>query len=194
MNVASASVNQKMSQRCRLAPVVPQLLLVLGAFACAASTQAPKPVSAVAARPHTPAQPQLREPKWLPIEAREMLTTRMRRHGHDMLLLSASVLMLDRDVALELAERVAEEPRLGRPAAGEQGTLNALLPTRFFELDDELRRRSLAVAEATALQDEIGLAKAYGQLVETCVSCHVVYLRDDSDDDELLDDDLERAP
>jgi hypothetical protein len=114
-----------------------------------------------------------------------MLTSRMHRHAQDMMFLVASVVLLNHDVAADLSGGIADEPRLARPAAGERDSLNALLPRRFFELDDELRERSRAVATAAKLKDDALLAKAYGQLVETCVSCHAVYLQDQPESDDL---------
>lgn len=163
-------------------------LLVPGALACAASTPAPKHAATETAG-EEPQQPgsrlELREPEWLPPEGREMLALRMQRHAQDMMFLVVSVVLLNHDVAAELSQALADEPRLARPAAGERDTLNALLPRRFFELDDELRERSRAVALAAKQKDDARLAKAYGQLIETCVSCHSVYLQAQPASDEV---------
>lgn len=155
-------------------------LLVPAAPACAASTPAPNPpaTEAAGAKPTGPgSRLELREPEWLPPAGREMLAARMHRHAEDMMFLVASVILLNHDVAAQLSDGLASEPRLARPAAGERDTLNALLPDRFFELDDELRERSRSVAVAAKLKDDTRLAQAYGQLVETCMSCHAVYLQ-----------------
>jgi hypothetical protein len=163
-------------------------LLVPAALSCAASTPAPKPPPAAAAgeKPTEPgARLELREPGWLPPEGREMIAARMQRHAEDMMFLMASVVLLNHEVAAQLSDGIANEPRLARPAAGERDTLNALLPGGFFELEDELRERSRAVAVAAKLKDNARLTKAYGQLVETCVSCHAVYLQDRPPGDEL---------
>jgi hypothetical protein len=164
------------------------VVLLVSALSCAASTPAPQRAEAqqAAEKPTDPvSRLELREPTWLPPEGREMLAARMHRHAQDMMFLVASVVLLNHDVAAELSDGIADEPRLGRPAAGEQDTLNALLPARFFELEDELRERSRAVAVAAKSKDDARLAKAYGQLVETCVSCHAVYLQDRPASDEL---------
>jgi hypothetical protein len=123
----------------------------------------------------------LPEPGWLRPQAREMLTARMQRHGDDMMFLMASVVLLSHDGAEALAGQIAAEPRIGRPGPGERDTLNALLPTRFFDLQDQLRDRARAVADAARARDDARLVKAYGQLAETCVSCHSAYLRDPGD-------------
>lgn len=115
-------------------------------------------------------------PEWLPREAREMLSARMQRHGEEMMLLLVSVMTLQHEDSEILAMQVAAEPRLGRPAAGESGTINALLPPRFFDLQEELQARARLMAEAARAKDDTRIVRAYGQLAETCVSCHSVYL------------------
>lgn len=163
-------------------------LLVPATLSCAASTPAPKPPTTAAAgekQTERGARLELREPEWLPPEGREMIAARMQRHAEDMMFLMASVVLLNHEVAAQLSDGIANEPRLARPAADERDTLNALLPGRFFELEDELRERSRAVAVAAKLKDNARLTKASGQLVETCVSCHAVYLQDHPADDDL---------
>jgi hypothetical protein len=126
-------------------------------------------------------KPSLAEPEWLPREAREMLGARMDRHGEEMMLLLVSVMTLEHEDTELLAEQVAAEPRLGRPAPGEKGTINALLPARFFALQDELTERAHTIAAAARAKDNGRIVRAYGQLAETCVSCHSVYLTPDSE-------------
>jgi hypothetical protein len=116
----------------------------------------------------------------MPSEAKEMLSSRMERHGEEMMLLLVSVMTLHHDDTELLAEQVAAEPRLGRPNPGEKGTLNALMPERFFGLQDQLVVRAHEVAAAARAKDNGRIVRAYGQLAETCVSCHSVYLTPDS--------------
>jgi cytochrome c556 len=110
-----------------------------------------------------------------------MLSARMDRHGEEMMLLLQSVLTLHHEDAELLAEQVAAEPRLGRPSPGEKGTLSALLPARFFTLQEQLVERAHALAAAARDNDNGRIVRAYGQLAETCVSCHSVYLTPDAD-------------
>jgi Cytochrome C' len=109
-----------------------------------------------------------------------MLGSRMQRHGEEMMLLLVSVMTLSHEDTQSLAEEVATEPRLGRPSPGETDTLNARLPPRFFELQDQLRERANAVAAAAKAGDDGRIVRAFGQLAETCVSCHTVYLDPES--------------
>jgi HPt (histidine-containing phosphotransfer) domain-containing protein len=104
----------------------------------------------------------------------------MDRHGEVMMLLLMSVMTLHQNDTELLAEQVAAEPRLGRPGPAETGTLSALLPARFFGLQDELTERAHALAEAARASDHVRIVRAYGQLAETCVNCHSVYLTPDS--------------
>ena len=167
----------------QIARFIPGLL----ALACASAgskpaeaPSAPAPAAAPAAGASSGAAQtsgSLPEPTWLPTEAREMLSARMDRHGEVMMMLLVSVMTLQHSDTELLAEQVAAEPRIGRPATGEQGTIGALLPPRFFTLQDELVDRAHAVANAARANDNSRIVRAYGQLAETCVSCHSVYLQ-----------------
>lgn len=150
--------------------------LAASAVAAPAATHPTGPVASPAPAPVAA----LPDPDWLPTEAKEMLHARMDRHGEVMMLLLVSVLTLHQNDTELLAEQVAAEPRLGRPGPAEKGTLNALLPTRFFGLQDELTERAHALAEAARASDHGRIVRAYGRLAETCVSCHSVYLTPDS--------------
>ena len=169
--------------------LVPALL----ALSCAATSKPAESPSAAPATPAPSAAPaasapsgvaettgSLPEPSWLPTEAREMLTSRMDRHGEVMMMLLVSVMTLQHSDTELLAEQVAAEPRIGRPAAGEKGTISTLLPPRFFDLQDQLVERAHAVAQAARANDNGRIVRAYGQLAETCVSCHSVYLQPDT--------------
>lgn len=108
--------------------------------------------------------------------ARSIIKKRMERHGKDLLALTHAVLLLDREKAKRLATQVAEEPRFSRPIAGGADDLNAALPERFFVLQDELRLKAKAVAEAASKADDVTLAARTGELMQTCVTCHSSYL------------------
>jgi cytochrome c556 len=100
----------------------------------------------------------------------------MARHGQDMLALTQAVIFLDHESTQRLATVIAEEPRLTRPIAGGEDDLNAALPERFFVLQDELRSRAKALAEVSRGTDNDSLAARFGELTQTCVSCHSTYL------------------
>lgn len=123
-----------------------------------------------------PVKKGLEAPAYLSPLARQLLKTRMQRHGADTLALLQSVLLLDHPTVQRLATEVATEPRLTRPIAGGEDDLNAALPERFFVLQDELRSRALDLAEAAKKPDNAQLSDRLGELTKTCVSCHATYL------------------
>ena len=132
-------------------------------------------ISAVALAGDAPRQ-RMAEPDYLPPLARQVLRTKMARHGNDMLQLLVAVTLLQRDRAKVLANDIANEPRLVRPIAGGENDLNAALPNELFVLQDELRMRAKAVADAATKSDDAKLGAAFGRLTETCVACHSAYL------------------
>lgn len=124
-----------------------------------------------------PVKPELPVATWLPAEARNLLKARMERHGEDMTFLLPSVVLLSYRWAEGLTERIAAEPRLARPGAGDADSLNARLPERFFQLQDEVRAKAQAVSEAARARDDARLARTFGELTQTCVACHALYLQ-----------------
>jgi hypothetical protein len=118
----------------------------------------------------------LPEPEFFPPLAREILHRRMNRHGEDMLALVSSILMLNHQVSETLATEIVREPLLGRPTPADPDTLNVQLPARFFGLQDELKDRARSVAQAAQGKHNQKLVQSLGRLIETCVSCHALYL------------------
>ncbi len=127
-------------------------------------------------KPPAANQLSLPEPDYMPPLARQLLRQRMQSHGRDQSRLVIAVTLLERDVVKSIATDVANEPRLVRPTPEARDELNAALPERFFVLQDALRLRAKDLAAAAENKDDAALAKAFGQLVETCVSCHSAYL------------------
>lgn len=126
--------------------------------------------------------PPLAERESLPEAAREMLSGRMLRHGREMVFLVNSVLLLEYVDVAWLADRIAEEPKLGRPRPNEKDTLNALLPKKFFDYQDDLSAQARGLGEAARKQDDEQLVEAFSALTKTCVGCHATYLDEDADD------------
>ena len=134
-------------------------------------------VAAEAAVPkETPTEKALATPSYLPPLARALLHKKMQRHGHDQTRLVLAVTLLKRDVVKAIATDISDEPRLVRPLPEARDELNSSLPEQFFVLQDALRLRAKDLAIAAEKKDDDGLAKAFGQLVETCVGCHSIYL------------------
>jgi hypothetical protein len=113
----------------------------------------------------------------LPLAARDALALRMSHHAVDLEGLLNAALMLDHALAETEGTALANSPRIGRPLPGEQGSLSALLPPRFFSMQDKLAQQAQAVAMAARIRDDRRLAKALGALTRTCVECHSVYLK-----------------
>lgn len=117
--------------------------------------------------------------KALPLALRETLTASMDRHGEELVFLLSSVVLLHYQDAEELAQMIADEPKLGRPVPGDETSLNAMLPTGFFVYQDALTARAKELAAAARAKEDARLVKAFGALSETCVGCHSAYLNDD---------------
>jgi len=108
--------------------------------------------------------------------ARQLLRRRMERHGRDLNQLATGVVMLRREVVLAIAQTISSEPRITRPLPDTRDELNSALPERFFVLQDEVRERAKALAEAAKNRDDAAVAEAYGRTIQTCVTCHVSFL------------------
>lgn len=106
---------------------------------------------------------------------RGLLHRRMEGHGRDQARLVTAVTLLEREKVKAIADDLAAEPKLVRPRVGARDELNSALPERFFVLQDALQQRARALAEAAEKKDDVALAKSFGQLVETCVTCHSVF-------------------
>jgi hypothetical protein len=125
---------------------------------------------------HTiPKGPELAAPERIAPALRQVIASKMRRHGEQLPALVAKVVVLDYDGAAKGAGEIFDEPGIARPVAGDE--LNSVLPERFFVLQDALRSGARQVVAAAAQRDSARLADAFGNLTRTCVSCHDVYLR-----------------
>jgi hypothetical protein len=152
-------------------------LLSAGFFFHASAAEPPKPKGSQSSKKASEAKgPGLPTPDYIPETARALLRKKMERHGQDARDLMFGVTLLQYDMAKAAAQRISSEPRLVRPIAGGEDDLNALLPERFFVLQDESRTRAQAVAIAAEKKDDKALADSYGRLMETCISCHSAYL------------------
>ncbi len=136
------------------------LALAVGIAAPTAVSHAAPPAAALAIR--------------LSATARELLKDGMRNHRSDMGSLATAVILLDHGGVARRAADIAAEPRLARPAA-DDAVLNAALPLAFFALQEKLASDATALSHAAAKADDGAMAKAYGQLTETCVACHALF-------------------
>ncbi len=111
----------------------------------------------------------------VPLEVQQIVRERMRRHGDELQDLLRAVVLVDHDQVAALAAKIAEEPVLAPPRPGAEDTLNALLPPRFFALDDARRDEATELAAAARARDETRLGRGFGRLASTCVECHAAF-------------------
>lgn len=110
------------------------------------------------------------EPAELSAESRIFLKGKMKLHIKDMRDLSIAVAVINMAEVQRLAQGVANAPRLDRnmgPAS--------LLPERFFDLQDELKKNAQTLSDAGKANDAQASLAAYQQLVSTCVTCHATF-------------------
>jgi hypothetical protein len=100
----------------------------------------------------------------------------MMEHGDSMESLLWSALMLEHQTTETITQRILAQPRMSRPTPGLADTINEWLPERFFALQDQMYGAAEELNKAAAARDDLGTAKAYGRLAETCVTCHSLYL------------------
>lgn len=107
----------------------------------------------------------------------------MEHHAVQMDALVWAVLLLDDASAAEIAGEIAGRPVLAKVPAGETDTVNAMLPPRFFKLQDQLAAdaRTVAALAAEPSRKPGSLARALGNMTATCVACHTAYLRGPAD-------------
>lgn len=108
----------------------------------------------------------------IPSEAEAKLTDRMKRHGADLIELTHAVTVLDRKAIADTADRIRLDTALTLKIDG-----GVERDARFQQLDQQLRERITQLATAARKYDDAALAPAFGQAMETCVRCHVLYLK-----------------
>jgi cytochrome c556 len=99
----------------------------------------------------------------------------MANHTKDMTDLVSAIMVLDYPTIADRAKAVAADANLARPLGGDATELNTLLPDKFFQYQDDLRKNAGVLAAAAERMDALQVADAYGHLSESCVRCHAVY-------------------
>ncbi len=143
----------------------------------AKDSAAPDPGESEPAGPATRKKTTIKPPGHLPPLARRILHESMQRHGDHAESLLWSALMLDHAAAREIATWVADDLAIARPMAGQEDALNTLLPEAYFEQQDALRAAAQELAAAAYAKDDQAVARAYGELTKTCITCHSLYMR-----------------
>ncbi len=113
----------------------------------------------------------------LPQVARAALRKRMQNHGDDTENLLWAALMLDFESTDGIAKMISKAPTLTRPGEGDLDTINAMLPAQFFDLQDQLDAAILGLQAAAQAKDGNAVALQYGKSVETCITCHSLFLQ-----------------
>ena len=116
---------------------------------------------------------QLPKPGWMTPAAHDLLRQQMRKHGDFTERLSRAVIALEHDEARRIVGMLLAEPPVPRPQTPEQDRLK--LPPLFFSLQDAQRAQAGDLVAALD-QGDSATARALGQLMETCVRCHSIYL------------------
>ncbi len=158
--------------RARLKGILSAGLAVLAS--CATGERSGPPQEPQLARAVAPPD-RLTPPEDLPPTARAILRTRMASHARDMGTLMSNIMVLRYKKIEEGASAIAADANLSRPLTGDATELNAHLPAKFFDLQEELKERAKVLAEAAHRMSAFDVADAYGSVSETCVRCHATY-------------------
>jgi hypothetical protein len=105
-------------------------------------------------------------------EGESKLVQRMNQHAADLLELTHAVTVLDRKAVAQVADRLRLDTAL---TLGVDAGVSR--DARFQALDQQLRERVTELATAARRYDDVALAPAFGRTMETCVKCHVSYLK-----------------
>lgn len=103
-------------------------------------------------------------------EVRDFLKLKMKAHSKEMQELSVAVATVRLTDVQRLAQDIANEPRLD-PSVGPA----VKLPPRYFELQDEGKKKAQALSEAAKANEMSGTLEKYGQVVENCMACHAAF-------------------
>jgi len=111
-------------------------------------------------------------PEKIPSDAESKFIQRMHQHAADLLELTHAVTVLDRKAVAQVADRIRLDTALTLGADA-----GVSRDPRFQALDQQLRERVTELATAARRYDDVALAPAFGRTMETCVKCHVAYLK-----------------
>ena len=123
-----------------------------------------------------PSKAQLRyrrmlDPTHISDRTKTLLRDRMKHHRRDTQDLVMAVATLQYAEVQQKSAALASAPRVDKSAVGATE-----LDAAFFSLQDELRDRAGKLGEAAQRSDPKAMAQAMGHIMETCVTCHAVYV------------------
>ena len=105
-------------------------------------------------------------------EQREFLRGKMRLHADAMQDLVLDVAVLDYAAVKERAAAIAGEGRIDRKAGEAAG-----LSPSFFDLQDQMRKRSRDMVDLADKEEPEALSGAMTDILNTCMGCHNVFRR-----------------
>jgi hypothetical protein len=103
-------------------------------------------------------------------DVRAFLKLKMKAHAKEMKELSVAVATVRLGEVQRLAQDIANEARLDSSVGPA-----AKLPPRFFELQEEGKKRAQALSDAAKANEMSGSLEKYGQVVENCMACHAAF-------------------
>ena len=103
-------------------------------------------------------------------DVRAFLKLKMKAHARAMKELSVAVATVRLGEVARLAQDIANEGRLD-PAVGPA----AKLPPRYFELQEEGKKKAQALADTAKADEMTSTLEKYGQVVENCMACHAAF-------------------
>ncbi len=103
-------------------------------------------------------------------ESRAFLKSKMKHHGKEMQDLSIAVATVRLSEVQRLAQDIANQPRLDSTSGPAMK-----LPTRFFELQDELRKNAQALSDAAKANELSGTHEKFSVVMENCMACHAAF-------------------
>jgi hypothetical protein len=106
---------------------------------------------------------------------RALLRGKMKSHGGDMRDLTVAVALLRYDAAKQIAQRIANQPRVDRSAEGSKPDGVDLTPA-FFAFQDALKKNATELAETADRKDHRALSASMAKTIDTCMSCHALFL------------------
>ena len=103
-------------------------------------------------------------------DVRAFLKLKMKAHAKEMKGLSVAVATVRLGEVQRLAQDIANAARLDANTGSA-----AKLPPRFFELQEEGKKRAQALADAAKADEMSGTLEKYSAVVENCMACHAAF-------------------
>ena len=103
-------------------------------------------------------------------DVRAFLKGKMKEHGRQVKELSVALATLRFGEVQRLAQDIANEPRIDASVGPAMK-----LPPRFFELQEEMKKKAQALSDAAKADQMSGSLEKYTLVVEGCMACHAAF-------------------